>query len=972
MKASEPKITDLNRRDFLKIGGGGLALSMTSLGGALSPAFVSDVMAGTKKISYSSWDEVYRKLWAWDKITWGTHTNMCVPASCSFRVYSKNGVVWRQEQETNSPATNDGYPDFNPMGCQKGCGFHQLLTSPERLRFPLKRTGERGEGKWKRISWDDALTEIADAILDSHQENGPESFIIDAPHLHAGSVAGAGTHRFGNYIGATQLETGTTLSDDNKGMTHTFGKMKLGNTTDNFFDAELLIMTHCNWSYTMPTLYHFITESRYNGTETVVISPDYNPTNLAADIHLPINTGADAAFWNAVSQVIIEEKLYDEEFVKEQTDMPLLVRKDNKKFLTAEDIGEDPDLGESADKQHYFYDPENKKLARAPRRTLAYEGARELDGEWDIQLANGKVVTVETVFRRMKLMLNGSYKPEDAHKASGIGPKVVRAMARKVATKRTCVNIGWDSAKHYHGDLHDRSLLVAMALTGNWGKPGTGSNSYIFIEDHIDYMLFMEKPVKEGGLDLIHWFEEKQREALKSSDPYITEEELQIAARVTLTKFVGQVPTSIFMYNHAGFDKLWDKKEWNDPALKGKTFGDFLNEALEKKHLDEAHLTPAKDKNPDVMMYINHNPLRRVRSGRTQYVDVLWPKVKMLFGMETRMSSSAAFFDIVLPCAWYYEKEDISYGFMDHPYHPLNQKAVEPPDEAREEWQIFADLISKIGERAKQRGMTTFFDSMAVPRAYADIYNRFTMNGALTKNEDVVDQFVQISEAIGTFPKGYTYEQYKKEGTVRIQGLGGFQGQSVSSEFHVDQPFYSLGNNVDKKHIFPTHTRRAQFYIDQEWFIESGEALPVHKEVPPVGGMHPFRMVSGHPRNSVHTLHAANPHFMKLHRAQPVAFINDKVAAEKGIKDGDEIKVYNDFNSSILMASPSAAIKPDVVTIYMWEPFQFKDWKSQDSMLIGLPKPTLLALNYEQLRFYIISNSPSPTDRGLRVNIEKA
>jgi len=836
----------------------------------------------------------------------------------------------------------------------------------------LKRAGKRGEGKWQRISWDQALTEIADSILDAHESDGPDSFVIDAPHAHAGSVATAGTHRLGNFLGATNLETGAQLTDDIKGINQTFGKMKLGQTTDNFFDAEMVILTHANWSYTFPANYHFLTESRYNGTETVVMSPDYNPTNLAADIHLPINSGADAAFWNAVSQVLIEEKLYKENFVKEQTDMPLLVREDNGRFLTAVDMGEAPEPHSSADRQHYIYDSETGKIAQAPRRTLTQRESWVLDGEWDIQIASGETVRVETVFRRLKTMLNTEYRPEDAHRTSGISPKVVREMARKIAAKRTCCFIGWDSAKHYHGDLHDRSIIMAMGLTGNWGKPGTGFNSYLFIEDHLDFMSLLEKPVEEGGMDLVHWFEEKVRKAMREDDPHATEEEMQIAMRVGFTKFVGMVPATIFLYNHAGFDQLWDRPEWNDPALKGRTFGDYLKEAFEKKHLDEAHATPAKEKNPNVLMYISHNPLRRVRSSRSQYIDVLWPKAKMIFGLETRMSSSAAFFDIVLPCAWYYEKEDMSYGFVEHPYHPLNQKAVEPPDEAREEWQIFANLTKKITERARERGMKGFIDRMAVPRTYSDIYNRYTMDEKVTTHEHVVEQFVQINEKIGIFPKGYTYDRYKKDGTVRLHGLGYFQDASNSSEFHTDKPLYSLGNNVAKKQTYPTHTRRAQFYIDQEWLLDAGEAFPVHKEVPPVGGIHPFRIVSGHPRNSIHTLHSGNPHFLKLHRAQPVVFINDKVAAEKGIKDGDEVRMYNDFSSAILMASLSAAVKPDVVTTYMWEPYQFKDWKSPDALLVGLPKPTYFALNYEQFRFYFISNSPSPTDRGIMVNIEKA
>ena len=68
-------------------------------------------------------------------------------------VYSKTG---------DFPTVEKGVPDFNPMGCQKGACWHGLLNAKERVTYPLKRAGERGDGKWEQISWDQALTEIAE------------------------------------------------------------------------------------------------------------------------------------------------------------------------------------------------------------------------------------------------------------------------------------------------------------------------------------------------------------------------------------------------------------------------------------------------------------------------------------------------------------------------------------------------------------------------------------------------------------------------------------------------------------------------------------------------------------------------------------------------------------------------------------------------------------------------------------------
>jgi ethylbenzene hydroxylase subunit alpha/complex iron-sulfur molybdoenzyme family reductase subunit alpha len=72
------------------------------------------------------------------------------------------------------------------------------------------------------------------------------------------------------------------------------------------------------------------------------------------------------------------------------------------------------------------------------------------------------------------------------------------------------------------------------------------------------------------------------------------------------------------------------------------------------------------------------------------------------------------------------------------------------------------------------------------------------------------------------------------------------------------------------------------------------------------------------------------------------------------------------------MVSTSAAVGPDQVVIYMWEPFQFAGWKSHDAMLVGMPKVTQLAGEYGQMGYNVMTGSPSPaSDRGLRVDIAK-
>ncbi len=124
-----------------------------------------------------STSERYRNKWSWDETTWASHCINCYPGNCQYRVYVKDGKIVREEQAGTYKPIEAGVPDMNPMGCQKGNAWSQMLSSPERELYPLKRAGERGEGNWTRVSWDEALSEVADATLDAIEESGPESIL---------------------------------------------------------------------------------------------------------------------------------------------------------------------------------------------------------------------------------------------------------------------------------------------------------------------------------------------------------------------------------------------------------------------------------------------------------------------------------------------------------------------------------------------------------------------------------------------------------------------------------------------------------------------------------------------------------------------------------------------------------------------------------------------------------------------------
>src|ERR1051325_6417307 len=128
---------------------------------------------------YRSWEDVYRQRWTWDRVVKGTHIRTNCIAACSWNVFVKDSVAWREEQNTIYEPSHPNVPDMNPRGCQKGGCYSQLMYEPSRLKYPLRRIGERGSGKWQRLSWDDALTQVADTLLDVALRDGPDTIVYD-------------------------------------------------------------------------------------------------------------------------------------------------------------------------------------------------------------------------------------------------------------------------------------------------------------------------------------------------------------------------------------------------------------------------------------------------------------------------------------------------------------------------------------------------------------------------------------------------------------------------------------------------------------------------------------------------------------------------------------------------------------------------------------------------------------------------
>jgi hypothetical protein len=258
-----------------------------------------------------AWADQYRDKWKWDKVTWGSHCVDCYPTNCPYRVYSRNGRVIREEPSGHFGTVEKDVPDMNPAGCQKGASWSQMLDGKERILHPLRRAGERGEGRWNRVSWDEALTEIADAMLDAIEESGPQSIVRIGTPGEGGTqtmILGGGVFQ---RIGATSTDVQSEINDFNPGLYITFGRFDPAHSNDDWFRSELLLIWANNPAYGSIPWYHFLAEARYNGSEVVTIAPDYSPSAIHGDYFVPVRIGSDAALALSMCRVIIDEELVD-------------------------------------------------------------------------------------------------------------------------------------------------------------------------------------------------------------------------------------------------------------------------------------------------------------------------------------------------------------------------------------------------------------------------------------------------------------------------------------------------------------------------------------------------------------------------------------------------------------------------------------------------------------------------------------
>jgi anaerobic selenocysteine-containing dehydrogenase len=238
-----------------------------------------------------------------------TFCSLCGPImGCGLNCYVKDGKLVRVEGMKESPL-NAG------KLCPKAFASMQWVYSPQRLRYPLKRVGEKGEGKFERVTWDEALDIIANKLKEQKEKYGPESLAVLSPqhrsykdYIYRFMIA-HGSPNFGH--------SGICAIQRAFGFAYTLGVPMLGMSGADYQHADLIVIWGANPVYCGTPMGNLkrILDAKERGARLIVIKPEMQPDAAKADIWVPIRPGTDGALALAMLNVIINERLYDKDFV---------------------------------------------------------------------------------------------------------------------------------------------------------------------------------------------------------------------------------------------------------------------------------------------------------------------------------------------------------------------------------------------------------------------------------------------------------------------------------------------------------------------------------------------------------------------------------------------------------------------------------------------------------------------------------
>lgn len=376
------------------------------------------------------WESAYRDRWQHDRVVRSTHGVNCT-GSCSWKVHVKEGIVTWETQQTDYPTNGVDVPDYEPRGCPRGASFSWYVYSPLRIRYPyvrgellrryreaLTRTGDpvdawasivddpeartaytsqRGKGGFMRATWEEAADLVAASQVHTIRKYGPDRVVAYSPIPAMSMASFSAGSRYQSLIGGVMSSFYDWYADLPPASPQIWGDQTDVPESADWWNATYLIMWGSNIPMTRTPDAHFMTEARYRGQKTVVVSPDYSDHTKFADHWLPAQAGSDGALAMAMCHVILREFYVDRttpyftDYAKRFTDLPYLVKLEPRgdayaagAFLRATDLGSDEP---NAVAKTVVWDAAAGAPA-VPNGAIGHRWGEEHAGRWNLELGD--------------------------------------------------------------------------------------------------------------------------------------------------------------------------------------------------------------------------------------------------------------------------------------------------------------------------------------------------------------------------------------------------------------------------------------------------------------------------------------------------------------------------------------------------------------------------------------------------------
>ncbi len=765
------------------------------------------------------------------------------------------------------PYGNHATANWNPRQCAKGYTFHRVLYGPYRLKHPIVRKGwkawadagfpeltpelrakylfdNRGQDEFVQISWEDAFRDIAKALVAIAErysgDLGRERLLAQGyqPEMVA-ATGGAGTRcikmrggmgllgvigKYGMYrldnslalldawvrrVTPDEAKGGRTWSnytwhgDQAPGQPWVHGLQASDCDFNDLRFSKLIIMDGKNLVENKLTDSHWFIECMERGAKIAVIAPEYGPPSTKADYWIPIRPQTDAALWLGVARLMIENRWYDEAFVKAFTDFPLLVRTDTLKRLRAQDVfpgyrstlaadGPSMTIQGLTREQHaklgdyVVWDERSRGLRAVTRddvgaRMAAGGISPALEGTSRVKLVDGREVECATLWTLYQTHLR-DYALDTVAEITHAPKELIRQLAQDLGTiKPVGIHQGEGINHWFHATEMNRAAYLPLMLTGNIGKPGAGCHTWA---GNYKAALFQGSPWTGPGFK--GWVAEDPFHP--TLDPNAPGKDVQAHA---YTK--DEEPA---YWNHGDLALIVDTPKYGRRNFTG-----------------DSHMpTPTK-----AILFNNVNLINNAKWAYGVIRNVN-PNVEMIVAIDIQMTASIEYADLALPANSWLEFEHLEItASCSNPFLQIWKGGIPPVFDSKDDIVIVAGIARALSEVTGDRRFAEYF--------------KFALEG---RPEVYIQRLLDTS----TTTAGYRLAD------IMAGRYGPPGGALMLFRTYPRIPFYE---QVHDSEPFHTDTGRLHAYADVPEAIEYGENFIVHREGPEATPYLPNVIVSANP-----------------------------------------------------------------------------------------------------------------------------